>query len=128
MTAITVPISVGEFIDKITILEIKKIKLTSMTSIANVIKELSLLNRKLTQEIILPENILELKEKLFIINSSLWEIEDALRLKEKLQEFDDDFIHLARSVYKKNDQRALIKRQINILMSSDLIEEKGYAG
>ena len=121
---INAPISIGELVDKITILEIKKIKLQN-SKLENVLKELSFL-RKLMEE-----NQIEITDDLFTqlkeINLTLWNIEDQIRIKEKNKEFDNIFIELARSVYFKNDKRAEIKKRINQLSNSEITEEKSYA-
>ena len=120
---IVVPISVGELIDKITILEIKK-KYMSGEKMKNVNNEFKSL------KVILNNEKLEVDQNLYLklkkINSSLWKIEDKIRIKESLKEFDEDFIELARSVYKVNDERSLIKREINLKYNSGIVEEKSY--
>ena len=120
---IIVPISVGELIDKITILEIKK-KYMSVEKMKNVNNEFKSLKVILNNEKLdVDQNLyLKLKE----INLSLWKIEDKIRIKESLKEFDEDFIELARSVYKINDERSLIKREINLKYNSGIVEEKSY--
>jgi len=116
---ITVPISVGELIDKITILEIKLM----YTDNEYVQKELEHLNQiKMT----LTQYILEHEVKLKKINEKLWRVEDKIREKEKLKEFDDEFISLAREVYKTNDERARIKKEINEITNSNFREIKLY--
>ena len=121
---INAPISIGELVDKITILEIKKNKLQN-SKLENVLKELSVL-RKLMEK-----NQIEITDDLFTqlkeINLTLWNIEDQIRIKEKNKEFDNIFIELARSVYFKNDKRAEIKKRINELSNSEISEEKSYA-
>ena len=121
---INAPISIGELVDKITILEIKKNKLQN-SKLENVLNELSFL-RKLMEE-----NQIEITDDLFTqlkeINLTLWNIEDQIRIKEKNKEFDNIFIELARSVYFKNDIRAEIKKKINRLSNSEITEEKSYA-
>ena len=125
MKAPEVLLSWGELIDKITILEIKSGRLKNPTALANVDKELKLL--ALRAEIAFRSaDVAVLKKRLSDVNGALWEIEDKIRAKEAQQEFDAEFIELARSVYKRNDERAAIKRQINVALSSDLIEEKSY--
>lgn len=119
------PISWGELIDKITILEIKAAEIASEAALANVRKELALLNSLAGGEFS-RSDIGKLKSDLKGVNAALWKIEDAIRDKERLKAFDAEFIDLARSVYKRNDERALIKRRINTLMASDIIEEKSY--
>tara|TARA_Y100001968_G_scaffold201531_1_gene185107 strand:- start:2039 stop:2437 length:399 start_codon:yes stop_codon:yes gene_type:complete len=116
-------ISIGELIDKITILKIKQHKMKG-NQLKNVNKELILL------ETIVKENHINIAKDLFDnlqeINSNLWEIEDQIRVKEKKQEFDKDFIELARSVYIQNDKRSLIKKNINTKYNSEIFEEKSY--
>lgn len=116
---ITIPVSVGELIDKITILEIKAF-LTDNEYVHKELEELNMIRSVLTQPLLSHE--IKLKK----VNEKLWKIEDKLREKEKLQEFDDEFIELARSVYKTNDQRAQIKKQINELCNSEYQEIKLY--
>ncbi len=123
LSKLLAPISVGELIDKITILEIKKENMLGNKQ-KNVIKELTAL------KLIIEEKELEIDTDLYNllkeINKRLWDIEDRIRLKESKQSFDKEFITLARSVYKENDKRASIKKEINSKYNSDLIEEKSY--
>jgi len=121
---INAPISIGELIDKITILEIKKNKLQN-SKLENVLKELSFLRKLMEKhQIEITDNLFtELKE----INLTLWNIEDQIRIKEKNKEFDNIFIELARSVYFTNDKRSEIKKRINRLSNSEITEEKSYA-
>lgn len=114
-----IPVSVGELIDKITILEIKAF----LTDDEYVHKELSELNQIKS---ILTQYTLDYEVQLKKINEDLWKIEDKLRKLEKKQKFDNEFIDLARSVYIKNDERAKIKKEINILCNSDYQEIKIY--
>ena len=120
---IIIPISFGELIDKITILQIKKERIGD-NKLAHVEKELGLL------ENILSKNNFNFKDILFMklkdINTDLWKIEDAIRNKEIKKQFDEEFINLARSIYIKNDKRSVIKREINLKYNSDIIEEKSY--
>ena len=120
---IHVPISIGELIDKITILEIKKDKLKNL-KLKNILNELSFLRAVLeNNSIFIPDEIfLQLKS----INLTLWDIEDKIRIKEKNKEFDNEFIKLARSVYLNNDRRSETKKEINIMFNSEIIEEKSY--
>ncbi len=120
-----VPISWGELIDKITILEIKTERLSSDAARANVRRELALL-RKIETPALAGAAVAGLKEQLKAVNGALWVIEDDIRDKEAAKAFDADFIALARAVYRQNDQRAALKRQINDALGSELIEEKGY--
>ena len=121
--SILAPVSLGELIDKITILEIKQIHMTGI-KLKNVDKELKLL-RKILQDKNLEINI-DLMNNLKEVNNKLWEIEDNIRIKENNQKFDKEFIQLARSVYKENDKRASIKKEINQKYNSELVEEKSY--
>jgi len=127
MKAPEVPISWGELIDKMTILEIKAVRLKSPAALANVDKELKLLAVKAGAALHSSGEVPVLKDRLSKVNAALWEIEDKIREKEARQEFDAEFVALARSVYQRNDERAAIKRQINTLLSSDLVEEKSYS-
>ena len=123
LSTILAPISIGELIDKITILEIKQIYMTG-TKLKNINKEMKLL-KNILQDKNLEINIALIKN-LKKINKKLWEIEDNIRIKESKQEFDEEFIKLARSVYIENDKRASIKKEINQPYNSDLVEEKSY--
>jgi hypothetical protein len=120
------PISWGELIDKMTILEIKLIKIKSLDAQSNIKKELGYLNEIIKNNIGVNELIKEIKLKLLDVNMQLWLVEDDIRNKELKQEFDRDFIELARRVYKLNDERAKIKKQISKMLNSELIEEKSY--
>jgi len=122
-STILAPISIGELIDKITILEIKQIYMTGI-KLKNINKEMKLL-KNILQDKNLEINI-DLIKNLKKINKKLWEIEDKIRIKESKQEFDEEFIKLARSVYIENDKRASIKKEINKKYNSDLVEEKSY--
>src|SRR6266851_1938461 len=119
------PISWGELIDKITILEIKSERLTTPAALQNVQHELRLLGNVIS-ELAPPPRLLELKADLRAVNQRLWEIENAIRGKEAQKLFDEEFIELARSVYIINDERGRIKRNINLLLNSIIIEEKQY--
>tara|TARA_B100000579_G_scaffold9116_1_gene6825 strand:- start:335 stop:742 length:408 start_codon:yes stop_codon:yes gene_type:complete len=124
LTDILAPISLGELIDKITILEIKKIHMTGI-KLKNVNREIELLKYILEEKNL--EIDINLINHLKEINNSLWEIEDKIRMKENKQQFDKEFIKLARSIYKENDLRASIKKEINQKYNSELIEEKLYS-
>jgi hypothetical protein len=121
-----VPISWGELIDKITILEIKLERLDAPHARKNAAHELALLRAELTTDV--PQGLAALRDELGLTNRRLWDIEDAIRRKEAAQAFDAEFIELARAVYHSNDQRSRIKRTINDLLGSDIIEEKQYVG
>ena len=118
--------SVGELIDKITILEIKKEKILTKEKLDDVNKELKSLNESMKKYIPNQEEILGYKNDLKNINAKLWEIEDGKRLAEKNKKFDENFIELARNVYKCNDLRAKIKSKINQLTGSNIKEVKQY--
>ena len=122
-STILAPISIGELIDKITILEIKQLYMTGI-KLKNINKEMKLL-KNILQDKNLEINI-DLIKNLKKVNKKLWEIEDNIRIKESNQEFDEEFIKLARSVYIENDKRASIKKEINQTYNSDLVEEKSY--
>ena len=122
----TVAVSWGELIDKLTILEIKERRLRSPEAVINVRNELTTLRRMVEQLRPQPAALDALKRKLQAINEALWEIEDQIRAKEAEKSFDRQFIELARSVYLNNDARARLKREINELMQSGLVEEKQY--
>lgn len=126
MSLISVPVSYGELIDKITILEIKSERMTDPAKLANVRDELALLLAPWATDAASATDIASERAQLKAINESLWEIEDEIRLKEKSQAFDARFIELARAVYRTNDQRAAIKRAINEKLGSRLVEEKSY--
>jgi len=120
------PISVGELLDKITILEIKLERMTDAAKLANVRKELELLNATWAQA---PESRHDINAQhaaLKAVNERLWVIEDDIRDKERAKAFDDEFIRLARAVYFENDERARVKREINTMLGSALVEEKSY--
>jgi hypothetical protein len=117
-----IEVSTGEVADKISILVIKNEKITDETKLANVQKELSALIELFPAEILIDK----LYNELCHVNIQLWHIEDAIREKERLREFDEEFIKLARDVYFTNDRRAAIKKEINIKYGSDFVEEKSY--
>lgn len=123
-----VEISIGELLDKISILEIKLLNIKDKEKSKNVYKELETLNPYFQD--LLDEYGIEIKNlyiKLSNINKTLWNIEDDIREKEKVEEFDEEFVELARSVYITNDQRAKVKKEINLLTKSELVEEKSYS-
>ena len=122
----TVAVSWGELIDKITILEIKEQRLTAPVAVGNVRKELTALMGAFAQLGATPAELQTLKQDLKSINETLWDIENRTRAKEAAKTFDADFIELTRSVYLNNDKRAAIKRRINELLNSGLVEEKQY--
>ena len=127
MNSPQVPISWGELFDKITILQIKLENLTSKNALENVEQELKKLQSILTQNGPKTMETIRLEGELRQINQQLWDIEDKIRDKERVNSFDDEFIQLARSVYITNDERSRIKRKINDMLGSELVEEKSYA-
>ena len=124
---ISTPCSLGELIDKITILRIKAKRIDEPTKLANVHRELTLLERSAREDGLSGASINLLTDQLAAVNGRLWTIEDALRVCEREGDFGPRFVALARSVYCENDTRAAIKRAINTLASSVLVEEKSYA-
>ena len=126
MENLQVPVSPGEVLDKITILEIKSERITDSEKVANVRVELALLQQTWRNNIKDSEDIRSLHAQLKKINETLWEIEDDIRDKERAREFDERFIELARAVYVTNDQRSQIKKELNLHLGSEIIEEKSY--
>lgn len=126
MSLVSTPMSVGELLDKITILEIKSEKIKDAGKLKNIKYELQLLTETWENTGLLNEQTEALKGDLKTVNLKLWKIEDDIRIKEKNRAFDDEFIQLARSVYYQNDDRANVKKAINVLTGSDLVEEKSY--
>jgi hypothetical protein len=126
-TDITVPISPGELIDKLTILEIKSARMTDAAKLANVRVELSLLQTTWRESPYSATNIDAEWAELRRINAELWDIEDRIRDKERDRAFDNEFIEFARAVYVTNDERARVKREINTKLGSRIVEEKSYA-
>jgi hypothetical protein len=118
--------SPGEFLDKLSILEIKAERMTDPAKLANVRRELDLLRATWESSPLAERDISAALVELKQVNLSLWEVEDRLREKEAQGAFDAEFVELARSVYKTNDRRAAIKRDLNLALGSDLIEEKSY--
>ena len=122
---VTIPISIGELIDKISILQIKKSKVTDASKLAKVEKELSGLFRH-ANPFLVNDSISVLYEDLIGVNSQLWNVEDRLRQLEKEGIFEGEFISLARSVYHLNDERFNLKNKINVLLDSEIQEVKQY--
>jgi hypothetical protein len=121
-----VPISWGELLDKITILEIKQDRIVAAAARANVGREYRLL-RMIGSDALRMSSVARLFRELKQVNEQLWQIEDAIREQEAEARFGSEFVALARSVYQTNDRRAAIKREINCLLESELVEEKSYA-
>ena len=126
MKKIIAEISIGELLDKITILKIKKIKIKDEDKIKLIDKELKSLNETLELNVNLDEKVLTLMLRLENVNKKLWDIENQKREHEKIKKFDDKFISLSRGVYKYNDQRAEIKLEINNYLGSNIKEVKSY--
>jgi len=120
------PISWGELIDKITILEIKKSNIKLVSALININKELGYLENIVENCDGVTELIAELKQQLLDVNKRLWSVEDDIREKELNQEFDIVFIELARKVYLLNDERSKLKKSINQILKSEIVEEKSY--
>lgn len=121
-----IPVSWGELIDKITILEIKCARLRGEAVLANVGRELDALSAIATPVLADDETARHLMARLKALNETLWDIEIAVRAKEAANSFDGEFVELARTIYKRNDERAALKRQLNLHLGSQLIEEKNY--
>jgi len=122
-----VPVSWGELVDKITILEIKHARIHAPVALGNIGRELRQLLAIAGQNITRDPEIGELRQALKLINESLWDVEDNIRELEAKRQFDQAFIDLARSVYKLNDERARTKQRINSCTASELVEEKSYS-
>lgn len=120
-----VEISDGELLDKLSILKIKATFIGDPKKLENVNNEISVLS-PLCTDLLCSLEISDLYEQLIFVNTKLWEVEDQLRIKEKDKEFDEEFIKLARSVYYINDERAEVKKKINNISGSYLVEEKSY--
>jgi len=126
VSLISVPVSFGELLDKIAILEIKAARIADPAKLANVQNELKLLESTWGAA---PESKVDIafeREALKSVNLRLWVIEDDIRTQERRQAFDAEFVRLARAVYFENDERARIKREINVKLGSALVEEKSY--
>ena len=124
--SIKIQISPGELIDKFTILDIKLNRIKEQEKTQNIRKEHKILKRQIKKNLPKSKRLSALISKLKIINKTLWDIEDQIRVCERKQDFEKKFIKLARSVYQKNDLRSSYKREINKLSGSEIIEEKSY--
>jgi len=123
---VNVEISIGEFFDKITILEIKRARISDPAKLININKELDVLNQLLARQAFSRDKVKGEVDELRQINEKLWVIEDDIRDKEAKKQFDQVFIDLARAVYITNDRRSEVKREINLKLGSDFVEEKSY--
>jgi len=121
-----VPVSPGELLDKITILRIKSQRVRDSSKLANVRRELGLLEQARQSALPIDAQLEAEEAQLQQVNSALWDIEDRIREHEATQRFDAAFIELARSVYLRNDERAAIKQRINLKLNSAIVEEKSY--
>ncbi len=126
MSEILVPVSFGELLDKISILQIKSERMSDAAKLSNVRRELDALQATWAASAASQIDITSLQRSLKAVNERLWVIEDDIRLQEKAQAFDAEFIRLARAVYFENDERASIKREINLALGSAYVEEKSY--
>ena len=126
MSEILVPVSFGELLDKIAILQIKSERMSDPAKLANVRKELEALERTWMAHPAAGGDIVRLRADLKAVNERLWEIEDDIRNEERAQRFGEEFIRLARAVYFENDERARIKKDINLALGSTYVEEKSY--
>lgn len=126
MPEVQVPVSFGELLDKLAILQIKSERMQDAGKLANVRRELSALEKTWLAHPAAGRDVVRLRAELKAVNERLWEIEDEIRLKEKAGQFDEEFVRLARSVYFENDERARIKREINLALGSSFVEEKSY--
>ena len=121
-----IPVSWGELFDKICILEIKKENAFNQRAITNITKEFDILINLISNEILTNSEVMKLWLKLKEINQNIWNIEDEIRIKEEANDFGERFIELARNTYLFNDTRASIKRRINEILKSEIVEEKVY--
>ena len=126
MSEIQIPISPGELLDKITILQIKTERISDPAKVANVKTELDMLDQVWQKSVQSDETINALTSELKSVNEALWEIEDDIRDEERNKRFGDRFIELARAVYVTNDQRADAKKRVNLHLNSTIVEEKSY--
>jgi hypothetical protein len=127
MSEILISVSPGEVLDKITILRIKSARIGDATKLANVRRELELLERTWAASPYAGHDVQADTEALQAVNARLWDIEDRIRDKERVRRFDAEFVELARAVYLENDARAAIKRRLNLALGSAIVEEKSYA-
>jgi hypothetical protein len=123
----SVPVSWGELLDKVTILEIKQERLVSQAALSNVRHELEQILPFAKQAYDLHPEIMRLRTELRRVNETLWQIEDDIREKEAAKSFDAEFVRLARAVYQNNDRRGRLKQEINALLKSAITEEKQYS-
>ncbi len=123
---VKIEVGAGELIDKITILQIKSDRVTDPDKLVNIRHELGVLTKTRGEQLEETDELARLADELKQINEKIWQVEDDIRDRESEKDFGERFIELARSVYKTNDRRAAVKKQINLLTGSDIIEEKSY--
>ena len=123
---LNVPTAPGEFLDRFTILEIKSERIRDAAKLANVRRELELMRATWAASPLSKRDVAKLVAELKSVNETLWEIEDRIRRKEAERVFDSDFVELARSIYRTNDRRAAIKRELNVALGAEVLEEKSY--
>lgn len=121
------PTSPGDFLDRMTILEIKTDRIRDAAKLENVRRELEALRATWNASALAARDVAATVAELRKVNEALWDIEDRIREKESAKAFDAEFVELARSVYRTNDRRAALKRELNVALGSELIEEKSYA-
>lgn len=126
MSDILIPVSPGELLDKITILQIKQARITDAAKLTHVRLELSLLERTWRDSGCAADAVAAEEDELRTVNARLWDIEDRIRASEAAHDFGAQFVELARAVYRANDERAAIKRRINTRLGSRIVEEKSY--
>lgn len=126
LSSITIDVSPGELLDKISILEIKSARMTDAGQLENVRYELKLLRKTWENSVETSDPLKDFESELRSVNERLWDIEDAIRVCEAEKDFGPKFVELARSVYTTNDRRAEIKREINTMLGSSIVEEKSY--
>jgi hypothetical protein len=124
---LNIAVAPGEVIDKLTILEIKRERMSDRSKLANVEHEYALLAKTLAANVPPNAALAVLRDELKAVNETLWQIEDDIREQERHKDFGARFVELARAVYRTNDERARLKRRINELLGSSLVEEKAYA-
>ena len=126
MNEILIPISPGELLDKITILQIKAERIADPAKVANVKTELDMLSKVWSETVEVDAEITRLTAELKTVNEALWQIEDDIRDEERNKRFGERFIELARAVYVTNDERANAKKKVNLHLNSTIVEEKSY--
>lgn len=124
---LSIPVAPGELIDKITILEIKSERMTDSAKLVNVRHELKILREEQVRHIAADPQLASLEAKLKEVNGRIWDLEDVIRDCERRKDFGDEFLATARKIYRTNDERAALKKDINIYLGSQIVEEKSYS-